>query len=289
MKQSLLYYSKCFRKNQKNQEALHAFYRSRKLYKKTIRDSKRNFEYQILENLNSLKSNNPRAFWETFSKLKSLDTKHKTNPISPQEWVTHFTKLLNQPQSIGCSNELEIDKYITENKDKIFNELNFRIKDSEINKAISKLKNNKSSGIDCIEINEMLKAGAPTLTPFLCKLFNQILTSGIFPDGWRVNTLTPLHKKGSIHNTANYRGIAVGSNLAKLFCSVLHLRLSAFIECNTLIPTNQIGYKKKSRTVDHILTLKNIIDKYILKAPRKYLFTCFMDFKSAFDTVWRKA
>jgi hypothetical protein len=50
-----------------------------------------------------------------------------------------------------------------------------------------------------------------------------------------------------------------------------------------------IGYKKKSCTVDHILTLKNIIDEYILKAPRKNIFTCFVDFKSAFDTVWRKA
>lgn len=52
---------------------------------------------------------------------------------------------------------------------------------------------------------------------------------------------------------------------------------------------NQIGYKKKSRTSDHILTLKALIDKFINKAPRQYLFACFVDFKSAFNTVSRKA
>ena len=58
---------------------------------------------------------------------------------------------------------------------------------------------------------------------------------------------------------------------------------------NNLIPDCQLGYKKKASTADHILTLKNLIDKYILRASRCYLFACFVDFKSAFDTVWRRA
>ena len=135
----------------------------------------------------------------------------------------------------------------------------------------------------------MLKAGFVTLTPLLNKLFNRILCAGHFPDSWRINTLTPLHKKGSTLITENYRGIAVGSNLAKLFCSILHIRLTKFAEEKNLIPCNQIGYKKKTRTIDHILTIKNIIDKYIFKLPCKYLFACFVAFKSAFDTIWRKA
>ena len=35
--------------------------------------------------------------------------------------------------------------------------------------------------------------------------------------------------------------------------------------------------------------MKNIIDKYINKAAKSKLYVCFVDFKSAFDTVWRKA
>jgi hypothetical protein len=115
------------------------------------------------------------------------------------------------------------------------------------------------------------------------------LLSGKFPNSWRTNTLTPLHKKGDPLLPSNYRGIAVSSNLSKLFCSILHNRLSVFISQKNLIPKNQIGYKKKSRTIDHILTLKNIIDKYIFNNSCKKLFACFVDFKSAFDTVNRSA
>ena len=85
------------------------------------------------------------------------------------------------------------------------------------------------------------------------------------------------------------RGIAVGCCLAKLFRSVLHNCLQTFIDANDLILNCQISYKKGTRTSDHILTLKNIIDKYFLSGRGKYLYTCFVDYKSAFDTVWWKA
>jgi hypothetical protein len=77
--------------------------------------------------------------------------------------------------------------------------------------------------------------------------------------------------------------------LSKLFCSILLNRLINLNNKQNFIPNNQIGYKKGARTTDHILTLKNIIDKYTLQKNRKYLFTCFVDFKSAFDTINRKA
>jgi hypothetical protein len=84
-------------------------------------------------------------------------------------------------------------------------------------------------------------------------------------------------------------GRAVGSNFSKLFFSILHNRISIFCEQNHIIRPYQIGYKKKTRTSDHILTLKNIIDKYIRKVQRSYLFACFVDFTLAFGTVWRCA
>ena len=85
---------------------------------------------------------------------------------------------------------------------------------------------------------------------------------------------------------ANDRGIAIGYCLSKVFLGVLHNRLLAFVDKHQLIPNCQIGYKHGSRTSDPILTFKNLIDHYILKG--KYLFACCDDYKSAFDTVWRK-
>ena len=125
-------------------------------------------------------------------------------------------------------------------------------------------------------------------TDHFLDVFNYILSSGKFPKPWNINTLSPLHKKGPANKHGNYRGIAVSSCIAKVFLSILHNRLYKFVHTKELIPPNQIGYKKGSRTTDHILTLKNIIDKYIHTTPRRYLYACFVDFKSAFDTVWRE-
>ncbi len=135
----------------------------------------------------------------------------------------------------------------------------------------------------------MLKAGSTALLPVLKTLFNHILTRSSFPESWRYNTLTPLHKKGDPHIPENYRGIALSSNLCKLFCAVMHNRLTKCVDQNKLIPSNQIGYKKGARTADHVLTLKTLIDKNINKLCKAKLFACFVDFKAAFDTVSRKA
>ena len=135
----------------------------------------------------------------------------------------------------------------------------------------------------------MFKAGISSLLNPLHKLFNSILTHGYFPNAWRTNTLTPLLKKGDQYDPKNYRGIAVASSISKLFLSIMQKRLSVFSQSHNLIPSCQIAYKQKSSTSDHILTLKNLIDKYINMASRSYLFVCFVDFRAAFDSVWRRA
>ena len=91
------------------------------------------------------------------------------------------------------------------------------------------------------------------------------------------------------HKPENYRGIALSSHFSKLFCTVLNSRLYTYFEKNNIIPVHQIGFQKKSRTADHILTLKTLIDKYLNDGAKKYLHVCFVDFKRAFDSVWRQA
>ena len=100
--------------------------------------------------------------------------------------------------------------------------------------------------------------------------------------------VTPIHKKGDIYDTNNYRAIAVGSCIGKLFSSILLERLHKFRAGNSPNPSNQLGFCAEARTVDHILTMDTCIQKYV-KKHRKRLFSCFIDFKKAFDTVCREA
>ena len=53
-----------------------------------------------------------------------------------------------------------------------------------------------------------------------------------------------------------------------------------------MISPNQIGFMKGSRTSDHILLLQTIIEKIVKKNGGK-LYTAFIDFKKAYDTVNR--
>ena len=116
----------------------------------------------------------------------------------------------------------------------------------------------------------MLKNGITMTLKPLHKLFNFIFSNGNFPKQWNENFLVLLHKKGNKFDPSNYRGISISSNLGKLFNRIVYNRLVKFFKVNNLISKNQIGFKEKCRTSDHIFTLKSIIDYYKLKKQKVY-------------------
>ena len=168
-------------------------------------------------------------------------------------------------------------------KVKIFNELDVSISQEEILKAISKLKNNKSPGLDNIT-NNMLKSGQQRLLPCLKKLFNSCLTSGNYPTIWEEGYVVPIYKANNTADPNNYRGITVTAAIGKLFNSVLNYRLDAFLRNNELIRESQIGFTKKARTTYHLFVLKCILDEYCSERNGR-VYACFVDFQKAFDTV----
>ena len=73
--------------------------------------------------------------------------------------------------------------------------------------------------------------------------------------------------------------------MAKLFALMIKSRLEHTINECKMIGDYQIGFKKGSRTADNVFLLKGIIDKYVQKG--KKMFACFVDYKKAYDNVWR--
>ena len=258
-----------------------------KRYKKLLNSKKQLFKQQTLEQLNDCLSQNKTEYWKIANKLRSMDTRVEPDSIPTHEWIRYFENHMKG----GCESqltqlEMQANVHVTNAPSQNFNELCFTINTDEVDKAIQKLKGGKSPGIDAVS-SDMIKAGRTALVPHLAKFFNSILVTGEFPDIWRCNTLSPIHKKGDKALPENYRGIAVSGALCKLFCAVLHARLSAHAMSNNIIPKNQIGYQKGSQTADHIFTLKSMIDKQFEDDSTGKLYTCFVDFKSAFDAVSR--
>ena len=70
---------------------------------------------------------------------------------------------------------------------------------------------------------------------------------------------------------------------------ILTNRLESFAKENKLIDDKQIGFKKGSRTVDHMFILASLIEKYVKNLTRHCIHVCFVDFRKAYDSVWRQA
>lgn len=136
----------------------------------------------------------------------------------------------------------------------IFNELDFKIIVSEINKAISKLNNGEAAGPDRI-CNEMIKHGQTFLTPILLNIFNACLSQGYYPSVWCEGYITPVYKSNKTNDPNNNTGNTITSSNGKLFNSILNSRLGMYIQSKNIINPCQISFTKQPRTSDNVFVL----------------------------------
>ena len=75
------------------------------------------------------------------------------------------------------------------------------------------------------------------------------------------------------------------SCLGKLFLTILNNRLTQFVKDKNILSDKQLGFVAGNRTYAHII-INNLRRKYCHKYGSK-LFSCFVDFLKAFDTIPR--
>ena len=80
----------------------------------------------------------------------------------------------------------------------------------------------------------------------------------------------------------------MASNLGKAFSNILLQRLISFRQLSDPDTDNQLGFCQGAQTSDHIFTLTTCIEKYVTKG-RKRIYSCFVDYAKAFDSVCREA
>ena len=147
------------------------------------------------------------------------------------------------------------------------------------------MKNNKSPGVDNI-LNEHIKSTIQIMLPIYTKLFNIIFDTGIVPESWSLGNILPIYKnKGDNKLPENYRPITLLSCFGKLFTAILNVRLTNYFEENEIIDSCQAGFRKGFSTTDNLFILQSLIE--IAKTNKNKLYCTFIDFKQAFDTVWR--
>jgi hypothetical protein len=150
--------------------------------------------------------------------------------------------------------------------------------------VIKNLKNGKAAGIDDF-VNEYFKCSSPQLVNIYCTLFNLVFNSGIVPETWLNGIIRSIYKnKGDANDPDNYRAITLISCSGKLFTSIINSRLTFLSNEFEIISRCQFGFRKGYSTTDTIFIMHVLISYFSFG---KKLYCTFIDFRKAFDTVWR--
>ena len=261
----------------KTDENLNNVKRLEKEYKRVLDKSIKEHRKNLKNKLADLRSSNPKDYW------KILNCREKKNKVHVSMDDLHdFFKELNSDHT----SDNTIDHFDLENNTSN-DTINGIITKEEIEKAISKLKNNKSSSDDEIT-NEFIKHSTCKMLDVYVKLFNAIFDTGKVPDTWLTGNIIPLYKnKGSVNDPKNYRPITLVSCFGKLFTAVLNNRLNKLSDEISLMGEIQAGFRKGYSTLDNVFVLHMLMN--LLRKQRKKLHCVFIDFEKAFDKVWRDA
>ena len=259
-----------------------------KQYNQLLKKKQSQFVNKIFNDLEIIEEKNPKGYYDLIDLIRSggfdKTKPNETDSVDPITWFTHFKDLLGQ-QKTHSKEEEELISFVNQNKNEFISELDDSFSDSDVMQAIKSLKNGKSSSFDIVT-NEMLKHGANSLSRPLAVFFNAVFNSNLYPSQWKLDILGPLHKSGPLEDPNNFRGICVSSCLGKLFNTLIRQKLDAFCIKHCLINKYQGSGKKKSRTADHLMVLRYIIDHFV-KGEQKIIYACFYDLQKAFDNVNR--
>jgi hypothetical protein len=278
----------------------------RRLYRRHVNADRRVFLTQKRDKIRRDMVSNVKNFWARFKKGRKVASVHSVG-----QWSNYFDKLFNEGKKewhpgeledhcskfedlFGSPSELEIEGAVC---------LNNEIQEHEVHAALKAVNLGKAAGADKIPAEFFRQAyhearyvgedGKPRivreylLTPYLTKLFHKILARQQYPLEWAVGVVTPVPKpKGDNTSMDNYRAITVGSAISKIFAQVLMTRIDKWAEYNGRRAPTQFGFRSGMGTMEAVFMLRHLVDKS--QTLDKSLYTAFIDFKKAYDSVPRE-
>lgn len=150
----------------------------------------------------------------------------------------------------------------------------------DVHNALKKIDVNKGNGPDIIP-PIILKNCADSLAAPLQLIFNKSLSSGIFPDRWKISYISPIFKSGSRKNVENYRGVAILPTLGKLFESIVCCYLTDHFK--HVISFAQHGFMRGRSIATNLSEFTNCALGVIESGAQ--LDVVYTDFQKAFDRV----
>lgn len=153
---------------------------------------------------------------------------------------------------------------------------------NEVFKSIGKIKAKYSSGPDGIP-SAILKKAAKFISHPLSHLINMSFEQGIFPTILKHSVIIPVYKKGKNDDAQNYRPISLPSSFSKIFETLVHARITTYLEENNILNDHQHGFRSKRSTTTAIYSF--LAPLYSSLDGNKNAIGLFYDLTKAFDTI----
>jgi hypothetical protein len=130
---------------------------------------------------------------------------------------------------------------------------------------------------------EVLKEDTEVTENLMLPLIQAIWKEEKMPEEWRRGLLIKIPKKGDRTRCSNWRGITLLPVPSKIFTRIVLNRIKQAVE--TMVRKEQVGFRINRSCVDHINTLRIIIEQSMeRKSP---LYMVLVDLEKAFDKVNR--
>ena len=153
--------------------------------------------------------------------------------------------------------------------------------EEELEKVIQSLLSNKSPWMDGVTY-DIIKILEPTFRDFFLRLYNACLNTGKVPTSWSTSVIIPMIKPGKPSlNPDNYRPISLTSSFIRILEHMIKNKIESVFD-KTLI-NEQVGFRKRRRTMDAIVTLENDVKTAI--GSKSCVAAVFFDLSSAFDSI----
>ena len=151
---------------------------------------------------------------------------------------------------------------------------------ADVQLAIRRMKCGKKDGIEEFA-SDFITRGTRRLAVHFSLLFSMILRHGCFPKVFGSSLIIPIpkNKRKSLNDSNNYRTIALGSIVGKLFDMVLLDSNSTVFRCSDY----QYGFKKAHSTVQCTFVVQEILQYYVSRGSTVHVML--LDASKAFDRV----
>ncbi|KAK9827146.1 hypothetical protein WJX74_008106 [Apatococcus lobatus] len=218
--------------------------------------------------LRHLRSNH-KIFWQKFNSHDST----LPPPLQTHSAWAAFHEKLCAPPTVS----LQLDPHATAPQHSLpVQDLEAPITQREVERTLAKLPNGRATGQAGWPAELLRYAAYYTeaeaghrfkvwmLAPLLTNFLNACFRHGQLPACISSAIVTPVHKKACRLDPSNYRPIAVGEPLYRLYTTILNDRLVAWSKEHKLRSPAQAGFRPKQSAIHHLLALRHFIDRAIL-------------------------